>query len=795
MEDDNKTKEESLLEMRDLQQHHSGPHATTAKGSPQQVYPLCGETFFRSLIENSLDIITVLDADGLYLYQSPNLEQVLGYKPEELIGKSAFDYINHEDLAAVMDAFNFGVSHPGASRSAEYRFRAKDGSWRHFESVGKMLPPNVGISGVVINSRDITDRKHAEELLLKSERRLRRAEEVANFGNWEFLMDDKVVLASDGAKTIYGLKGSEWQIPDVQAIPLPEYRTMLDIALTELIEKGKPYNVEFKIRRPADGRIIDIQSLAEYDSANRIVFGVVQDITERTRTEEARRVAEKTFRNLLETIQLVAILLDRDGNMTFCNDYLLNLTGWGKKEVFGQNWQNLLIPQEEKEHMNTIFSSVIRGEKVNLHDESLIVTRTGKELLISWNNTVLHDLEGKIAGMASIGIDITAHRSLEAQLRQAQKMEAVGILAGGIAHDFNNILTTIMGYGHIVRSKLNDNDPMASSVEQILEAADRAAQLTRSLLAFSRKQILNLKPVKINDIISRFATFVSRLIGDDIEISTPLAPDEIVINADSVQIDQVLMNLATNAKDAMPNGGCFTISTRLVESNDENFILAHPDAQPGMFVHISVSDTGEGMTTEEIGKIFDPFFTTKDIGKGTGLGLAMVYSIIDQHNGYLNVTSAPGKGSNFNIYLPIHRQGTETYEMRTAESLVLAGSETILVAEDDKKLRTLAEIILKQHGYHVILAEDGEDAISKFMTHKDEIQLVILDMIMPKKSGIQVDNEIKKIKPDIKSFFASGYTADKIVGTDTCDKELELIMKPWSPKALLRKVREVLNKK
>ncbi len=795
MEDDNQTKEESLLEMRDLQQHHSGLHEKDVKGIPQQVYPLCGATFFRSLIENSLDIITVLDANGIFLYQSPNVEQVLGYKPEELIRKNAFDYINHEDLATVMDTFNFAVRNPGASRSVEYRFRAKDGSWRHFDSVGKMLSPNVGISGVVINSRDITDRKHAEELLLKSEHRLRRAEEVANFGNWEFLLDDKVVLASDGAKIIYGLQGSEWQISDVQAIPLPAYRTMLDKALTELIEQGKPYNVEFKIRRPADGRIIDIQSLAEYDSANRIVFGVVHDITERTRTEEARRVAEKTFRNLLETIQLVAILLDRDGNMTFCNDYLLNLTGWDKQEVLGQNWLNLLIPQKEKEHMNTIFSSVIRGEKVNLHYENLIVTRSGKELLISWNNTVLHDLEGKISGMASIGIDITAHRSLEAQLRQAQKMEAVGILAGGIAHDFNNILTTIMGYGHIVRSKLNDTDPMASSVEQILEAADRAAQLTRSLLAFSRKQILNLKPVNINDIISRFATFVSRLIGDDIEISIRLAPDEIVINADSVQIDQVLMNLATNAKDAMPNGGCFTISTQLVERNDENFILAHPDAQPGMFVHISVSDTGEGMTTEAIGKIFDPFFTTKDIGKGTGLGLAMVYSIIDQHNGYLNVTSAPGKGSDFNIYLPIYSQGTETYEMRTAESLVLAGSETILVAEDDEKLRTLAEIILKQHGYHVILAEDGEDAISKFITHKDEIHLVILDMIMPKKSGIQVDNEIKKIKPDIKSFFASGYTADKIAGTDTCDKELELIMKPWSPNALLRKVREVLNKK
>jgi PAS domain S-box-containing protein len=751
-----------------------------------------------------------LNDKGIILESNLTAAALLGQERSSLVGQPLTRFIFRED----QDLYSHHHKQLFETRQRQeckVRMLKGDGTqlWAQLQSLATQGSVDAPTSRIAI--RDITERiqaeqeldryrKHLEELvkertieLTESERRLRRAEEVASIGNWEFIMDDNVVHASDGTRMIYGLGTKEWSITDVQKIPLPKYRTTLDQALKALIEQGSPYNVKFKIRRPVDGKIIDIQSLAEYDSANRIVFGFIQDITERNRSEESLRLAEKTFRNLLETIQLLAVMLDREGNITFCNDSLMNLTGWNKEEVLGQNWFDLFVPGKERAKIKKVFSSVINGEKYHVHYENNIVARNGRELLISWNNTVLHDLEENVTGTASIGIDITEHRNLEAQLRQAQKMEAVGLLAGGIAHDFNNILTAIMGFGHLVRLNLRDNNPMAKNVDKILESADRAAQLTRSLLAFSRTQAINPKPIDVNAIIRRFEELVSRLIGEHIEVSTVLGNTEMIINADEVQIEQVLMNLATNARDAMPNGGYFSISTLIVEP-DEVLIREHPDADSDKYVLISVSDTGVGMTKELLENIFDPFYTTKEFGRGTGLGLSMVYGIIEQHNGYISVNSTLNKGSVFNIYLPLYKPEMEVSVAEAVASSVIGGSETILVAEDDDKLRELAKIVLKQHGYHVILAENGEDAVTQFIAHKDEIQLVLLDMIMPKKSGKEAYDEIKKIKPGIKTIFSSGYTADKIDDHEMRDERLDLIIKPWPIKLLLIKVREVLDR-
>ena len=750
-----------------------------------------------------------LNGKGVILESNLTAATLLGQERNRMVGLPLTRFISAEDQDIYYSHYK-RLLETREHQECKVRMPRGDGTqlWARLESVAAS-----GIDGDLASRtaiRDITKRieaeeeldryrKHLEDLVRErtaelsgSERRLRRAEEVANIGNWEFFLSDNIVRASEGTRIIYGLENKEWSIPDVQKIPLPEYRFILDEALKGLIEQGRPYNVKFKIRRPTDGKIIDIQALAEYDSANKIVFGVIQDITERNRADESIRLAEKTCRDLLETIQLVAVMLDRKGNITFCNDYLLRLAGCKRQEVLGRNWFDLFIPHKERENIRKVFTSVINEEESHLHYESSIVARNGKELLIAWNNTVLHDLAGDVTGTASIGIDITEHRSLEAQLRQAQKMEAIGILAGGIAHDFNNILTAIMGYGTLLRSKLIDNDAMVHTIDKIIESAERAAQLTRSLLAFSRKQILNAKPIEVNAFIRKFEALVSRLIGEHIEVTTSLADTEMIINADEVQIEQVLMNLATNAQDAMPNGGYLTISTQLVKP-DEALIREHSDSESGMYALISVSDTGVGMTRKSIDNIFDPFFTTKELGRGTGLGLAMVYGIIDQHNGSINVMSSPGKGSVFNIYLPIYEPQMEAPSTESAESAVIGGSETILVAEDDKRIRELAEIILTQHGYHVILAENGEEAITRFIAHKDEIHLVILDVIMPKKSGKEVYDELKKISPDIRTIFSSGYTADMIAASDIQDERSDFISKPWSPKRLLLKVREVLD--
>jgi two-component system cell cycle sensor histidine kinase/response regulator CckA len=559
------------------------------------------------------------------------------------------------------------------------------------------------------------------------------------------------------------------------------------------IQQRRPFDWEGRVLIEGTVKWLHIMSLPEpMENGDVLWYGIVDDITGRKRAEEALRIAEKTFRDLLETIQLVAILLDREGNITFCNDYLLHLTGWEKEEVLGRNWFDLFISSDDREKLNAMFSSALGGEEYFLHHENIIVTHEGKERLISWNNTVLHDLEGKISGTASIGIDITEQKDLEAQLRQSQKMEAVGQLAGGIAHDFNNILSAIVGYAYLVQTRMGSDDPSRDDVDQILDSANRAAEVTNSLLAFSKKQNLNPKPVLINDVVKRSEKLLSRVIGEDIIISTSFSGNEMECMADSAQIEQVLMNLATNARDAMPHGGNLALSTECVEI-DESFIRDHGFGRLGMFALISVSDTGVGMCKETAAKIFEPFFTTKETGKGTGLGLAMVYGIIKQHDGYIDVHSEPGIGTTFNIYLPAAESKKEV-TVTTIESPPLSGTETLLVVEDNEKLRKLSEIILKQHGYEVILAQDGQEGLAKFIENKDRIRLVLLDMIMPKKSGKYVYDEIKRVKPDMKVIFVSGYTADRIDKESLVGENVDFLFKPVLPKDLLRKVREMLEK-
>lgn len=340
---------------------------------------------------------------------------------------------------------------------------------------------------------------------------------------------------------------------------------------------------------------------------------------------------------------------------------------------------------------------------------------------------------------------------------------------------------------------MRSDDPLRENVDQILVSADMAAEVTHSLLAFSRKQILNPKPININAMMKRFEKLLSRLIGEDIELSTNFIDKEVISMADAGQIEQVLLNLATNARDAMPHGGHLTLETQLVEL-DDTFIRVHGYGEPGMFAVISVSDTGSGMEKETMAKIFEPFFTTKEAGKGTGLGLAMAYGIIKQHNGYINVYSEPERGTTFRIYLPAIKSTEEVIVKTAIEPLPSRGNETILAAEDDGALRELFSMILQEYGYEVILAKDGEEAIKKFMDNKDKIQLVMLDMIMPKISGKEVYDRIKKMRPDIKTLFSSGYTADRIDKDSMLKEGFDFIMKPVSPKDLLKKIREILDK-
>jgi signal transduction histidine kinase/DNA-binding response OmpR family regulator len=381
-------------------------------------------------------------------------------------------------------------------------------------------------------------------------------------------------------------------------------------------------------------------------------------------------------------------------------------------------------------------------------------------------------------------------RHASEKLHQSQKMEAIGALAGGIAHDFNNILTALMGYGNLLNMRLDKDNPLRRYVDQILSSSEKAAQLTHALLAFSRKQPIVLKPMKLNSIIRGTEKLLKRLLTEDIDLKTSLTRDNTTIMGDATQIDQILFNLVTNARDAMPKGGTLSIETGHVEM-DAEFTDLHGYGEPGAYVLISVSDTGTGMDEAVAEHIFEPFFTTKEVGKGTGLGLSTVYGIVKQHSGHIHVQSEPGRGTAFHIYLPAVTAAVET-EKPGSSSVAQGGKETVLVAEDNEAVRTLLRTVLTEYGYTVIETVDGEDAIHK--TDKlGKLDLLIIDSVMPKKNGREVYDEIRKTHPEVKVLFTSGYTKDVVLGKGIREDEFHFIAKPLTPDSLLKKVREALD--
>jgi PAS domain S-box-containing protein len=513
-----------------------------------------------------------------------------------------------------------------------------------------------------------------------------------------------------------------------------------------------------------------------------------KEINVRKKAEEAIRLSEEKFSKAFRSSPpWVTISALEDGRYIEVNDTFLRVSGYSIEEVIGRTSIELGIwayPSDRAKMVKTLH------EKGAIYNQEVRFRTKSGEILTMLRSVELIDIGGEKCSIA-VTLDITARKRLEAQLLQAQKMEAIGELAGGVAHDFNNILTAIIGYGELLKVNIKEDDPQRIHIDQILASSDKAAHLIHNLLAFSRKQIINTQPVNLNKLVERIEKLLLRVIGEDIKLRTILAEEEVTVMADSGQIEQVLMNLATNARDAMPEGGLLIIETGLVEF-DKEFIAAHEVVKPGKYALISVTDSGAGMDEATVGKVFEPFFTTKEVGKGTGLGLAMVYGIIKQHGGYIDVYSEEGKGTKFKIYLPLIKAEVKEEEI-SGLSDVQGGTETVLVAEDDKAVRELTGDVLKQFGYTVIVTEDGEDAVNKFRENKDKINLLLLDVIMPKKNGKKVYEEIKEINPDIKVLFLSGYQADILQKKGILEEGINFVQKPIKRNNLLRKVREVLD--
>jgi two-component system cell cycle sensor histidine kinase/response regulator CckA len=515
------------------------------------------------------------------------------------------------------------------------------------------------------------------------------------------------------------------------------------------------------------------------------------DIAERKRAEEALRRSEARVRRLVESNIIGISTGDLSGKLIDANDAFLGLLGFSREELLSgeMRWDALTPP----EYRDTDQSAVEQLKSTGSASpwEKQFFRKDGSRVSVLIGVTTLTAARGELEAVSFV-VDISERKKLEAQLRMAQKMEAVGQLAGGIAHDFNNLLGVIIGWSEVFEERLDQNDPLRPKAEQIKKAGQRAAALTRQLLAFSRNQVLDPKVLDLNAVVADTLKMLQRLIGDSIELITIPAPELGRVKADQGQIEQVIMNLAINARDAMPQGGKVTI-TIANEDMDDISIRQHPGAVQGSYVTLSVSDMGCGMDHETQAHIFEPFFTTKELGKGTGLGLSTVYGIMKRSGGYISVYSELGRGTTFKCYLPrIEQSVTQETPVRNSKDLV-RGWETILLVEDAQPLRELARELLEDHGYTVLEAANGASAVQVAEKYGKPIHLLLTDVVMPGMDGSKLAERMDDSYPGIKVLYMSGYTDDAIVHHGVLDYGLTLLQKPFTRESLTCKVREVLD--
>jgi two-component system cell cycle sensor histidine kinase/response regulator CckA len=507
-------------------------------------------------------------------------------------------------------------------------------------------------------------------------------------------------------------------------------------------------------------------------------------------TEVAERArVEERYRRFFDEDLAGAFITTLAGQILECNPAFARILGFrSPDEARGSSIVSLFPDPEARRSM----VERLRVDRRISNDELELRRRDGTAVHVIANVVGSFDASGELTELTGYLFDVTDRKNAEDQLRQAQKMEAIGQLAGGVAHDFNNLLGVITGYGGLLARHLPPGDQAGKYVAAIQQAADRAASLTRQLLAFSRKQIVQPKVVDLNEVTAEMEKLIARLIGEDIDLVKVRHPDSAFVLADPSQLEQIVLNLAVNARDAMPRGGSLTVETAVVDLDDA-YAVSHRGTRPGRYVMLAVSDTGVGMDEETQARIFEPFFTTKELGKGTGLGLSTVYGIVRQCGGCIWVYSEPGRGTTFKVYLPRVEEGAERAGPPVAQAALPRGSETILLVEDEEMLRGLVEESLTTSGYNVLVARHGAEALGIAERHEGTIQLLLTDTVMPGMGGRELAQQLVEARPGLEVLYMSGYTDDAVVRHGVLAAEVAFLQKPFTPDALARKVREVLD--
>ena len=602
--------------------------------------------------------------------------------------------------------------------------------------------------------------------------------------------DGVVTMWNPAAERIFGWSENEALGARLPFVPAEKQAEFLALRRRALL--GDAFTEPELHRRRADGSPIVVSvstsPLRRPDGTIYGIMSILMDVTERKAAEESRALLTMAVEQAGESI----VVTDTRGTIQYVNPAFERITGYDRVEAIGQNPRILKSGRHDAAFYRNLWKTLRDGEvwRGTFLDKRKDGTLYEEDAVIS----PVRDPSGRVVNYVAVKRDVTSIRRMEEQLRQSQKMEAVGRLAGGVAHDFNNLLTAISGYSDLLLHRLPDYSTLRRDVEEIRKAGDRAAALTRQLLAFSRRQVLQPKVLDLNIVVTTMEHMLRRLIGEDIDLSTELSPSLSRVKADPGQIEQVIVNLAVNARDAMPDGGRITIATADTELSPA-YAAAHPEVRPGPHVLLSVADTGHGMSDETQAHLFEPFFTTKERGKGTGLGLATVYGIVQQSGGHLRVNSAADRGSTFLIYLPrVESPGDGAQETdRSLPSHPSPGTETVLLAEDEEVVRRIAREILSGNGYKVLEAGNGREALLLAEAHRGEIHLLLTDVVMPKMSGRELTEAIRPLRPGLRILYMSGYTDDDILRDGVLEGGIPFLQKPFTPEGLARKVREVLD--
>ncbi len=599
-------------------------------------------------------------------------------------------------------------------------------------------------------------------------------------------------------EAMLGFSSAEWLAdPELWSKQLhPGDRERVLTEFYDRHEKGKPIHSEYRLLA-RDGHVVWVydEAVVVRDEADQPCFieGVMFDISEHRQKEEMLQKSEAKFRAIFERVAIGIALTDIEGRFMETNPALQKILGYSGEELHHKSFSQFTHPDDIPADMN-LYNELVAGKRDHYQMEKRYIRKDGGLVWAHLNASLIRGAGGESHFAIRMVEDITERKRLEIHFLQSQKMETVGRLAGGVAHDFNNILTVIKGYSQLSLSQIKEGHPLRGNIEEIHRATERGEDLTHQLLALSRRQIMDLKVLNLNALVEGLGKMLRRVIGEDIEMVTVLADDLGRVKVDPGQIEQVILNLAVNARDAMPKGGKLALETANVEF-DEFYARSRISVTPGRYVMLSVSDTGCGMSPEVREQIFEPFFTTKQEGQGTGLGLSTVYGIIKQSGGNIWVYSEPGQGTTFKIYLPRVEDEADALPSCGDTDQLLKGCETVLLVEDEASVRELAARILREQGYKVLKASNGKEAMRIGRKHFGEkIHLLLTDVVMPQMGGKELHDRFVALHPEAKALFVSGYTDSTINHHVIFKPGMPFLQKPFSPTTLAKKVREVLDK-